>query len=130
MGRGRPRVSLEERRKKQIRVLLTEEEHKQLKEMADEKFGGNISKLLRTSCIKDGFVYNPLEAKARLEKNRKDYIEKLLKFVNANIEREDYEQAVNYIVVAGDNLKALQGVLDYLDAMKDDGYPEFGTIFD
>ena len=78
--------------------------------------------------------FYPEKAISGLEKNRKDYVMLALERINLCVSHGNYEMASNYIVAAADNLKELNGSLNYLHAItrseNEDDYPEFKTIFD
>ena len=76
--------------------------------------------------------FDPEQAIKTLEENRKEYIGKLLKYVNECIAHDNYDMATNYIVAASSNLLSLEGSIGYLEAIKacKDEYPEFKTLFD
>ena len=66
----------------------------------------------------------------KLKENRKTYIKRLIMSVNQSIDKlDDYEMASNYIIAAADNLRTLNGALDYLE-LAEDTYPEFEPVFD
>lgn len=71
------------------------------------------------------------DAVKKLEENRRAYIQKVIENIERSFGHNNYDMAANYIIAAADNLKSLNGTLDYLDVLtRGDEYPEFSTIFD
>ena len=62
-----------------------------------------------------------------LEEDKKAYIEKTILIVQAYLNMGKVDLAADCLSIAGDQLKSLDGAIQYLTALKDDEYPRFNA---
>ena len=75
-------------------------------------------------------MFDPKEALKLLVEDRRDYIKKCISFANDFMERDMDEAAMTAIITAGDELKKLDGSIQYVTSLMEyEEYPRFGTIF-
>jgi len=67
------------------------------------------------------------KALSSLEEDRKAYIKKTILIVQTYLNMGKVDLAAHCLSIAGDQLKSLDGAIQYLTALKDNEYPRFNA---